>query len=196
MSQGISSYLRMGSSPPEGRVHVNTANAVEQVAEMTVRQLAAKELYGRPPVLLCIGSDRSIGDSLGPLVGSFLKEAELSAVQIHGTLEEPVHAANLGTVLSMMNDLYRNPLIIAVDACLGRAESVGMLTLGAGSLTPGAGVNKSLPAVGDLYATGVVNVGGFMEYFVLQNTRLSLVVKMARVLADGLRIGLERTYIR
>ena len=40
---------------------------------------------------------------------------------------------------------------------------------------PGAGVNKDLPPVGDLYITGVVNVGGFMDYLVLQNTRLYLI---------------------
>jgi len=38
---------------------------------------------------------------------------------------------------------------------------------------------------------GVVNVGGFMEYFVLQNTRLSLVMRMADVIAEGLRLALQ-----
>jgi len=44
-------------------------------------------------------------------------------------------------------------------------------------------VNKDLPPVGDIHMTGIVNVGGFMEYFVLQNTRLNLVVKMADIIA-------------
>ena len=61
-----------------------------------------------------------------------------------------------------------------------------MLNIGMGSLQPGAGVNKRLPQVGDVYITGIVNVGGFMEYFVLQNTRLSLVTKMAAVICEGL----------
>lgn len=39
---------------------------------------------------------------------------------------------------------------------------------------------------------GIVNVGGFMEYFVLQNTRLSLVMRMAHVIADGLRMGVSQ----
>ncbi|MNY42755.1 hypothetical protein D3C86_1776740 [compost metagenome] len=45
-------------------------------------------------------------------------------------------------------------------------------------MRPGAGVNKQLPPVGDIHMTGIVNVGGFMEYFVLQNTRLSLVMQL------------------
>jgi putative sporulation protein YyaC len=51
---------------------------------------------------------------------------------------------------------------------------------------PGAGVNKELPPVGDIHMTGIVNVGGFMEYFVLQNTRLNLVVKMSEIIAQSL----------
>ena len=55
-----------------------------------------------------------------------------------------------------------------------------------GPLRPGLGVRKKLPPVGDLYIAGVVNVGGFMEYMVLQNTRLGLVMKMAQVIASGI----------
>jgi len=63
--------------------------------------------------------------------------------------------------------------------------SIGYITVGEGPLKPGAGVNKELPQVGDAYITGVVNVGGFMEYLVLQNTRLSLVIRMADAIARG-----------
>jgi hypothetical protein len=37
-----------------------------------------------------------------------------------------------------------------------------------------------------MHIVGVVNVGGFMEYLVLQNTRLSLVMRMAEVISTGL----------
>ena len=47
-------------------------------------------------------------------------------------------------------------------------------------------MQKSLPEVGDVHINGIVNVSGFMEYFVLQNTRLNLVMSMSNVLAEGL----------
>jgi len=68
----------------------------------------------------------------------------------------------------------------------GSTENVGYINICDGPLQPGAGVNKSLPPVGDIYITGIVNVGGFMEYLVLQNTRLNLVMKMSQVLVQGL----------
>lgn len=46
-------------------------------------------------------------------------------------------------------------------------------------------MRKSLPEVGHAHIVGVVNVGGFMEYLVLQNTRLGIVWQMAQVIAAG-----------
>jgi putative sporulation protein YyaC len=48
-------------------------------------------------------------------------------------------------------------------------------------------VNKSLPEVGNIHITGIVNVSGFMEYFVLQNTRLSLVMNMAEIISTSIK---------
>lgn len=140
-------------------------------------------------VLVCIGTDRSTGDALGPLIGSHLVEHPLPGCTVLGTLENPVHATNLADTMHWVSQQFENPLILAVDACLGRVESVGLISVGAGSLKPGAAVNKTLPEVGQVYITGVVNVGGFMEFLVLQNTRLSLVYRMARVAAGGIVQG-------
>lgn len=136
-----------------------------------------------PLVFLCIGTDRSTGDALGPLVGRQLAAAGLI---VYGTLDQPVHASNLNEVLRRVGEERPGCFLVAVDACLGRLESVGVIAVGAGPLLPGAGVNKNLPDVGHAFVTGTVNVGGFMEYFVLQNTRLSLVIRMADVIAEGL----------
>ncbi|NLC77514.1 MAG: spore protease YyaC [Clostridia bacterium] len=146
----------------------------------------------RPLVLVCIGTDRSTGDSLGPLVGTRLSDLDPS-LKVYGTLARPVHATNLQDTLTEIEEAYQNPLVIAVDACLGRSESVGSITLSAGALKPGAGVNKNLPQVGDLHFTGIVNVGGYMEYFVLQNTRLGLVWKMANIIAASIQHGVLLT---
>jgi putative sporulation protein YyaC len=140
----------------------------------------------RPIVFVCIGTDRSTGDSLGPLVGTLLEEKRMNSFHVYGTLEDPIHAVNLEEKLEEIKAKHFNPIIIAIDACLGRLKSVGFIQLANGPVKPGAGVNKELPSVGDYHITGIVNVSGFMEYFVLQNTRLNLVLKMAKVIANGI----------
>ncbi|MCC5909539.1 MAG: spore protease YyaC [Clostridiaceae bacterium] len=143
-------------------------------------------------VFLCIGTDRSTGDALGPLVGYKLEKPLLRHENIHvyGTLDEPVHAKNLKDYIDKIYSIFENPFIIAIDACLGRMERVGYITMGDGPISPGAGVNKILPSVGDLHVMGIVNLGGYMEYMILQNTRLNLVMKMADTISEGIKFSL------
>lgn len=140
----------------------------------------------KPIAIVCIGTDRSTGDALGPLVGTMLKEKNMTYFHVYGTLEEPIHAVNLEEKITAIRSIHENAFMIAVDACLGRLKSVGAITVAEGPVRPGAGVNKQLPPVGDLHITGVVNVSGFMEFFVLQNTRLHLVMNMAKTIANGI----------
>ncbi|MEG6617242.1 spore protease YyaC [Peptococcaceae bacterium 1198_IL3148] len=169
------------------RISIEDPLAIEKFSwDLTYKLMKLGDVNNRPLILVCIGTDRSTGDCLGPLVGSKLSEANQDFYQVFGTLDKPVHASNLQDKLTEIYQSYDNPLIIAIDACLGQLENVGTVSIAAGQLKPGAGVNKNLPGVGDLHITGVVNVGGFMEYLVLQNTRLNLVMRLAEFIKDGL----------
>ncbi|MFT8320969.1 MAG: spore protease YyaC [Bacillus sp. (in: firmicutes)] len=140
----------------------------------------------QPIVFVCIGTDRSTGDSLGPLIGTLLSEKNITPFNVYGTLDDPIHALNLEERLKEIYKLHENPFIIGIDACLGRMKSVGIIQLGDGPVKPGSGVKKELPHVGDIHITGIVNISGFMEFLVLQNTRLSLVLNMAKTISKGI----------
>ncbi|RKO65526.1 spore protease YyaC [Desulfofundulus salinus] len=169
------------------RVHIEDPMAAKKFGyDLFARLERYSGLSGQPLVLLCIGTDRSTGDCLGPLVGTKLASSNQDLFAVYGTLDQPVHASNLQEKLDEIYRVHQNPLVIAVDASLGSVDSVGFVTIGDGALHPGAGVNKKLPPVGEIHITGIVNVGGFMEYLVLQNTRLNLVMRMADVIAQGI----------
>lgn len=196
MWQRLSRMLDRSVSSPtvRHRIHIDDKLATHALSLSILEHLYPATMTGKELTIVCIGTDRSTGDALGPLVGSRLAQIVPHDVKLMGTLEQPVHAANLhDVVLELQNDdEHKNRFTIAVDACLGRSESVGYVSVKPGPLHPGTGVNKSLPPVGDFHIMGVVNVGGFMEYFVLQNTRLSLVMRMATMIADGLALALEQ----
>ena len=94
-------------------------------------------------IILCIGSDRSTGDSLGPLIGHQFKNYVTPGLYLIGDLHEPVHAANLNYCMKSINKTFDNPYIIAIDASLGKEEHIGFMTLATGPLKPGLGVKKS-----------------------------------------------------
>lgn len=164
-------------------------NAIELLAT-GLQSIFTQVSKQRSIVFVCIGTDRSTGDALGPLVGSFLHKNRLHQNPTLGTIDEPVHAINLAETLERIKQQYHHPFIVGIDACLGKLVNVGNIQMGHGPVKPGAGVNKELPPVGDIHITGIVNVGGFMEYFVLQNTRLSLVMKMAEIISEACYLSL------
>jgi putative sporulation protein YyaC len=185
------SSLEALDAPSKVKYHYQDPHIVERLSVVFSQHL--KNLnpdLSRPLVIVAIGSDRSTGDSLGPLVGTKLTRQN-NGLQVFGTLEAPVHATNLANRLDEIKENYKNPLIIAVDASLGQLESVGTITLATGPLKPGTGVNKNLQEVGELHFTGIVNVGGYMEFLVLQNTRLGLVWKLSNLIAESIKTGYQ-----
>ncbi|MCK1982190.1 MULTISPECIES: spore protease YyaC [Peribacillus] len=149
---------------------------------MFQRELAQLLPSDQEVLFFCIGTDRSTGDSLGPLVGTQLS---LKGYNVLGTLKSPVHALNLDENITLARNIYSNHFIIAVDACLGGIKSVGEVHVHGGPLKPGAGVGKELSPIGDVSIQGIVNVSGGMDYLTLQSTRLSVVMDLAAEIVEG-----------
>lgn len=176
-------------------INVNESNHLSLFCEQLSNYLLAYLPYhNHELVIVCIGTDRATGDSLGPLVGYKLKNLTYEQVTLYGTLDEPVHAKNLEETLSEIVANHNDALVIAIDACLGATQNVGCLSLGEGAIKPGAGVKKELPPVGHIHITGIVNFSSLMNMVILQNTRLSLVMKMADTIASGIKHCLWRYY--
>lgn len=135
-------------------------------------------------VILCVGSDRSTGDSLGPFVGSMLVEKNIP-FPVYGTLEEPVHALNLKNVIKEINQQYSNPFILGVDACLGDEKNIGLVLLEEGPFIPGNAVHKNLPSIGNYHIKAIVNyLYPFAPIQSLNSTRLLTVKRLAEIIVE------------
>ncbi|MEK4487872.1 spore protease YyaC [Psychrobacillus sp. FSL H8-0484] len=143
-------------------------------------------------VFCCIGTDRSTGDALGPMTGSFLTQLVSFPFEIVGTLDTPLHALNLEETTKALLNSPEKPYIIAIDACLGNANNIGQIIVHPGPLYPGKAVKKELPPIGEVSIKAIVNIGGFMEYNVLQSTRLNLTFEMGKVISRSLLLAWHR----
>lgn len=174
------------------KVHMDDPLAVHNLSDQVELFLDTTRKQGCP-IILCIGTDRSTGDSLGPLTGWRLTTLlHGMKAEVLGTIDRPVHANNLEENLALIKHKMVSHPVIAIDACLGQLSSVGTILLDQDPLRPGAGVKKKLPPVGDLSLSGIVNIAGYMEFAVLQNTRLSIVFKLSQVIANSIFLALER----
>ena len=133
--------------------------------------------------ILCVGTDRSTGDSLGPFIGTILKEQGYK--NVIGTISDPVHGQNLE---ERIKEIPENTTVLAIDSALGRTKNIGKLMLNKGKLHAGSGVGKKLTPIGDFHISGVVNVFGSsdLNFLVLQSTRLNTVLEMAKITANAI----------
>ncbi len=146
-----------------------------------------EKAFSRMPVVVCVGSDLAIGDSLGPIVGSMLKyKTQGLDVFLYGTLKAPVTAKEVKYLRSFLKETHRGRKIVAVDAAVGGEGDIGLIKILDEPLRPGAGANKKLGRIGDISVLGIVAEKSLMNYGLLNTTRLNLVYSMAEIISDGI----------
>ena len=144
--------------------------------------LEIKNYITKNTVIVCIGTDKCIGDCLGPLVGSILTE-NFFPLPIYGTLSSPIHALNIDERLDEIYNNHPNASIIGVDACLGDEEDIGDIRIRDYAIHPGKGVGKKLPEVGVASVIGIVDSSDNSEFFFSRSIRLSFIMNMAKIIS-------------
>ncbi|UQZ37434.1 spore protease YyaC [Paenibacillus sp. PK3_47] len=141
------------------------------------QSIAARHKAGQV-TFLCIGTDRSTGDALGPLTGSRLQE--LGFPNVIGTLPSPCDANNLEALAA---GIAPEQIVVAIDACLGPPAALGSYFVSGEPLRPAQSVGLSLPAVGNYSVAAIVDVNGPRPYRTIQTTPLYRVMGMAEQIA-------------
>ena len=136
-------------------------------------------------IFLCVGTDRVIGDSLGPMVGYKIKN-NISKGHVIGTLEDVIVALNIVDIIEKIHREYNNPFIIVIDSCVSNYNRIGDIVVKRGSMKIGEGLNKNLISVGNMHIKGIVANSEELDFMTLQNMRISTIMKMADIISKGL----------
>lgn len=141
---------------------------------------------GCVPVILCVGSDLSVGDSLGPVTGTKLKDrlAGLNCY-VYGTLAKPITAHEVKYMNEFLRATHPDSVILAIDAAVGVAGDIGLIKVCKKGLAPGSGANKKLSKVGDASIMGIVAEKSMFNYSLFSATRLNIVYKMSDIICEG-----------
>ena len=106
-------------------------------------------------MIVCIGTDLSIGDSLGPIVGTMLHEYNLNAF-VYGRLSETITAKDIRSIKSFVEKAHPKAKTLIVDAAIGEKNDVGSIKMSLAPIRPGLGANKDLPEIGTVNLIGIV----------------------------------------
>ena len=146
---------------------------------------AVKLLYNTDkPVIICVGSDLVVGDSLGPIVGSELIKNLQGKAFVYGTLDSPVTAKEIPVIQDEIKKLHPYSKILVIDAAVGNKEEIGYVKIISVGIKPGLGVNKNLPIIGDVSVIGIVSDKN--DKNLNFSTRFSLVYKLLSDIVSGI----------
>ncbi len=157
-------------------------NATELISENIKGTVQNIEEY----VLLCIGTGGVVSDSLGPRVGSLVKNNLKKPLIIYGDDDNNINAQNLPLAVDFIHIMHPDKKIAVIDAAVGDSTEVGCVQVISGGITPGAATDKTLPKLGDVSVLGVVSLRGAQNFYSSHEDRVTLVQKMAQTIADAI----------
>lgn len=144
------------------------------------------------PVIICVGSDLSVGDSLGPFVGTRLTENENNDYFVYGTLENPITAKEVKTINEKIKRMHPFSKVLVVDAALGKNSEIGYIKVFEGGIKPGLGVKKDLPLIGDVSIIAIVGEYQSNYYSLSGKERLNAVYLMGQDIAKAINIAFNK----
>ena len=145
----------------------------------------------RPIFIICIGTDKSTGDSIGPLTGYKLKNMNQERMIVCGSLEYPVHALNIEDIHDKLLSSFKNPFFIAIDACLGEYEDIGKIKISSDPIRPGAGVGKNIREIGHLSVKAIVGESGWAS---ISSVRLNLTMQFVDIISEAI-LGINKSIL-
>lgn len=149
-------------------------------------------------VFLCIGTNKIIGDSVGPIVGNYLKKLQNEYLQIYGTLDDTINFINAKDVIEGIYKNLENPYLITIDAALSNSNNKGDIVLSEGYIKIGKALQKSICFYSDINIKCIVGKS-YLEkeknIKELEKVSLAEILGMAELVATGIKNVLKKSNI-
>lgn len=156
-----------------------------------VKEMMKNILYDeqRDIVVVCFGTMAISGDSLGPQVGTLLREKYNISAFVYGTEDCTVNGKNMQEWLSFIKQVHEGALFVAIDASLGEKSKVGQIVVRPDGVCP-AGVKGKKLRFGDVGILGVVAQNSQDALMQLMTVSPLYVSKLADKVANMINIVL------
>ncbi len=142
-------------------------------------------------VFVCIGTNRVIGDSVGPIVGSILKRnVKLNnKIKVLGDCKNNICYKDINKKVQIINKLYPENSLIIIDSALSSKENIGKIFVENKGLKYGEGLKKSNKTIGDISIKAVTGINfnnRFKNFQNLKNAAYSDVTNLAQFISEGI----------
>lgn len=136
---------------------------------------------------LCLGTDRVIGDSLGPIIGTklkeYIKQNNIEDINIIGSLEEPLNSLNYNKVKDIKG--YK----ILIDSAISNEYKIGSIIIEKNSKILKQIINEDKMINSDIVIKYIISEdlkNKNLNFIKLQNIKLSYIYKAANDISKSL----------
>ncbi len=134
--------------------------------------------FNKPPVLLCLGTDRLLADSLGPLTADKLRERCYPAF-IYGGLHSPITHQSAEFACDYIRTMHPySPLIIIDSMATSSQYRLGHIVVSKDYV----GAIQTLSLNADLYIYGITSI---LNNNMLKNARLDNIYTLSNALTSA-----------
>lgn len=159
-------------------------------------RILRKELYNKNnKVFLCIGTNKCIGDSLGPRIGEILNEKLYkNNIYVIGNLRENINYSNIFNTLNKIYNNIDNPYLILIDSALSNKEYVGNIVINKKGMIIGESLKKEKRKIGDIAIKGIVGENkenNIKNFNILNNVEEEVIEKLSNIISSQIISALK-----
>ncbi len=148
-------------------------------------------------IFLCIGTNKVIGDMIGPMVGERL-EKETKNLQkylpkkmiVYGNMNNTINLKNVEQVLSFLSYQYQDPFLITIDTALGKEENIKQVFISNGEIEIGKALNNGIKYQSHINIKGVVGKYHCQiqkNINTLKNINIKTIEEMSEMICNGIK---------
>lgn len=155
-----------------------------------MKQYYSKENYSKI-ILLCIGTNKIIGDMIGPVVGEYLKNTiyDKDNIVILGNMENTLNFKNAYQEIKQIQEKYDNPFIITIDTALSKNLGTQKICVNTGEIEIGKAVSKGIKYYSHINIKGIVGkYNDTLEENIktLENVKLQYIFYLSNIISQGI----------
>lgn len=159
-------------------------------------RILRKELYNKNnKVFLCIGTNKCIGDSLGPRIGEILNEKIYkNNIYVIGNLRENINYSNIFDTLNKIYNNIDNPYLILIDSALSNKEYVGNILINKKGMIIGESLKKEERRIGNIAIKGIVGENkenNIKNFNILNNVEEEVIEKLSNIISSQIISALK-----
>lgn len=140
-------------------------------------------------VFLCVGTNKIIGDAIGPIIGDKLKCIENDFTKVYGTTQNTLNFSNAQEIIEKIYKEQKKPFLVTIDAALGNKKEVGTIFIGNGLIKLGNALEKNICFYSNVNIKCVVG-----NYFLnkkqnieeLRNADFNNILTMSKIVSNGI----------